>query len=97
MAQMQGIDILKISASNFCEWQQKNITISKHTLQAYDKVMILGVHLVCQWFKDPPEKLPGQVQFLLWGHSKVCPAIWEAVIFPATLIVVGQKLQESKP
>lgn len=53
-------------------------------------------HLVCKWFKDPPKQLAGQMKLFLWCDPKVGPTIWEAVIFPAPLIMICQKLLDVK-
>ena len=47
-------------------------------------------HLVSQRLDDAPEQLAGQMQLLLRCHTEVAPAVWEAVVLPAALIMIGQ-------
>lgn len=45
-----------------------------------------------QRVKDAPEEFASEVQLFLRGDSEVGPACGEAVVLPATLIVVGEEL-----
>lgn len=49
-----------------------------------------------QGVKDPPEELLRQVQLLLHGQSVAPPTRRQAVILPALLIVIRQKLGGSE-
>lgn len=46
-----------------------------------------------QRIKDAPEELACEVQLFLRGDPEVGPACGEAVVLPATLIVVGKELR----
>lgn len=46
-----------------------------------------------QRIKDAPEEFACEVQLFLRGDPEVGPACGEAVVFPATLIVVGKELK----
>jgi hypothetical protein len=48
---------------------------------------------MCQRVKDAPEEFACEVQLFLGGHPKVGPACGEAVVLPASLIVVGEELK----
>lgn len=48
---------------------------------------------MCQRIKDAPEELACEVQLFLRGDPEVGPACGEAVVLPATLIVVGKELK----
>lgn len=49
--------------------------------------------LMRQRVKDAPEELACEVQLFLRGDPEVGPAGGEAVVLPAALIVVGEKLR----
>ena len=89
------MEILKISASNFYIKNTNKQTVTqiykKDNYTTNDqKQFEKKCYFVCKGLKDPPEQLAGQMQLLLRCHTEVAPAVWEAVVLPATLIMIGQ-------